>query len=223
MDRYLFIISGWLAFAAPRLCLCNSSDSTCSKRLDELEKKIDSYSTLQEEVITLKEHVKKLEKRHLKEHSRIASDVLSLGPGKRYLEPTTTVAFSAFVDNNPSAIGLEQPVPFNRILTNVGGGYNQHTHAFTCPVTGLYMFTFTISHFYVTEFIAKLVVDNQNIVDAISQPSIPLEEIQGMNTAIIQVNKGQSVWVAVYYHSGITIRSDNTYRFATFSGFLIQA
>jgi hypothetical protein len=107
--------------------------------------------------------------------------------GKRYLEPTTTVAFSAFVDNNPSAIGLEQPVPFNRILTNVGGGYNQHTHAFTCPVTGLYMFTFTISHFYVTEFVAKLVVDNQNIVDAISQPSILYEEIQGTNTAIIQV------------------------------------
>lgn len=54
-----------LAFSV--LCHCHSLDKTTSKRLDELERKMDSYVSLQQEVTRLRERVKKLEKRGFNE------------------------------------------------------------------------------------------------------------------------------------------------------------
>ena len=35
-------------------------------------------------------------------------------------------------------------IPFNRIKTNIGNGWNRYYHRFTAPVKGLYYFTLSI-------------------------------------------------------------------------------
>ena len=35
-------------------------------------------------------------------------------------------------------------VKFNEVLSNPGGHYNSTTYKFTCPVDGMYYFTFTL-------------------------------------------------------------------------------
>ncbi|XP_053390687.1 complement C1q-like protein 3 [Mercenaria mercenaria] len=219
---------------------CNSVDINISDRLEQMEKKLAAYDILQKEVATLKKSEKKelqKEVRELKKTvTRLENEVLDFKAqleainnhslpsiiGARDIRSVPMVAFSAFVDHNIYHLGVDQPIPYNNIITNIGNGFSQYTHVFTCPVTGLYMFTFTVCTDDFSQFIAKLVVDNQNIVGAVSELSSKYREIQGSNTAVIQVSKGQSVWVSFIGSADNTIRSDDDYRFAAFSGFLIQ-
>ena len=98
------------------------------------------------------------------------------------------MAFTAYIDADVAHVGINQAVPYNKVASNIGGGFNVHTHVFTAPVSGIYQFTFVISEISQTEMVAKLVVDGQNVVDAITNPVTPGHDQQGVNAAAIQVN-----------------------------------
>ncbi|KAK7504131.1 hypothetical protein BaRGS_00004435, partial [Batillaria attramentaria] len=51
------------------------------------------------------------------------------------------VAFSAYITEGPNIrASPNQIVPFNNVLTNTGGAYNNQTGIFTAPFTGDYFF-----------------------------------------------------------------------------------
>ncbi|XP_060605943.1 complement C1q tumor necrosis factor-related protein 3-like [Ruditapes philippinarum] len=172
----------------------SNTSSECKERLDYLEKQVAKLTNV----------VKNLE------HHQDKRDI------------EQPVAFTAYIDANAAHIGINQAIPYNRVASNIGGGFNQNTHVFTAPVSGIYLFTFVISEYSEAEMVAKLVVDGQNVVDAITNPVAPGHDQQGVNSAAIQVNKGQAVWVVNYFRNDISIRSDENYRFASFSGVLIK-
>ena len=67
---------------------------------------------------------------------------------RRLLSPVqviTHVAFSAYLDKIVSHLGIDHLIPFDKILLNEGNAFNSHTGMFVCPLSGVYLFSFTIA------------------------------------------------------------------------------
>ncbi|VDH97314.1 Hypothetical predicted protein [Mytilus galloprovincialis] len=62
----------------------------------------------------------------------------------KYISTTTAVAFYAQLSTSETNVGKHHPIVFDHVTLNVGNGYNKHTGAFTAPVGGIYVFTFTL-------------------------------------------------------------------------------
>lgn len=60
-----------------------------------------------------------------------------------FVQPST-VAFYAQLTTSESNVGRHHPIVFDHVIINVGNGYSKYTGAFTAPVSGLYVFTFTL-------------------------------------------------------------------------------
>ncbi|XP_076106988.1 collagen alpha-1(VIII) chain-like isoform X2 [Mytilus galloprovincialis] len=56
----------------------------------------------------------------------------------------SAVAFYAQLTSREANVGKHHPIVFDHVTLNVGYGYNKHTGAFTAPVSGIYVFTFTL-------------------------------------------------------------------------------
>ena len=92
---------------------------------------------------------------------------------------------------------------------------------FTVPFDGLYVLNFVVTTANVHQIVAKLVVDGVNQLDGISDTYHDNQEAQGGNFMILSLTKGQTVWVAAYRWANQSIDSSNTYRFASFSGYML--
>ena len=57
------------------------------------------------------------------------------------------VAFSAYVDENTGPSGANGTFVFDKVLTNEGGAYDESIGVFTCPISGIYVFTVVASTF----------------------------------------------------------------------------
>lgn len=129
------------------------------------------------------------------------------------------VAFTAYIDKTISHLRINQTVPFNKVLLNDGNAFNVHTGIFSCPHSGVYLFTFNIET-YGNGFIhTKLVVDGENQLDAVTW-GLQSTDMSG-NTAILRITAGQSVWVATYYSNDVELFKTDTYRYTSFSGVLL--
>jgi hypothetical protein len=128
--------------------------------------------------------------------------------GKRQTE---RVAFTAYLDHD-QAVHSGNVLKFNQILYNVGNAYNVHTGIFTVPITGTYLFSFQVEDWRTGELKFYLMVDGQNMVDAIIGNT---GSTQSGNTAILGLTVGNSVWIesAEGYAFG-----DNNFRGTTFCG-----
>ena len=54
------------------------------------------------------------------------------------------ISFSALMVSGQFVPGGDNIIPFGYTMTNPGDHYNETTYKFTCPVEGLYFFTFTL-------------------------------------------------------------------------------
>jgi hypothetical protein len=82
---------------------------------------------------------------------------------------TEVVAFSVYLSHDIDHMGIGHHIVFDKTITNDGAGYNVHTGIFTVPVTGLYLFTFSVGdggHYNVLQ----LVLDGSNLVDIVDSP-----------------------------------------------------
>ncbi|XP_053379530.1 complement C1q-like protein 2 [Mercenaria mercenaria] len=125
--------------------------------------------------------------------SKLEDELSTHNEVKRVAE---TVAFTVFMDKDAHHIGINQPLPFNNVLTNIGGGYHPMTYIFTCPLSELYLFSFAIAEFSapVRQVTARLVIDGQNVVDAIADPFHSGHDVQGTNTAVIQASYNTEIY-----------------------------
>ena len=141
----------------------------------------------------------------------------------RRSSPTTSpqrIAFTAYLDKTVSHLGIDQPIPFNKVLLNDGNSFNNFTGMFRCPVTGVYLFTFWIESDRLGDIVVKLVIDRANQIDAITTSSNGTFGMGG-NTAIVRVTAGQMAWLAIYTVNDRTIWNQDNYRYTSFSGVLL--
>ena len=107
---------------------------------------------------------------------------------------------------------------FNQILFQEGSGYNRHTGVFTCPVTGVYMFSVVLTNENSahTDLFALLKYNSVNQLNILSEKDDNHQNDQSSNFAIIKVYRGEKVWVEIYKRSTVVQR----YR-SNFSGALL--
>ncbi|KAH3810658.1 complement C1q tumor necrosis factor-related protein 3-like [Dreissena polymorpha] len=198
-----------------------SDDFNLQARIDQLEKKIEfeKESTLQ----TCKKMNAQLQEEVLSLRTIITNVQQNGTLTNKRQSPPELVAFTAYIENGAGHISNGQIIPFDRTVTNLGNAFNIHSHTFVCPVDGLYMFSFVVSHYGRGEVLGKLVIDGVNIVDAIANPVADDHDQQGVNMAVVQARRGQAVQVVNYLYNDAWYRTDEINRFSTFSGVLLQA
>uniref|UniRef100_K1Q625 Caprin-2 n=1 Tax=Magallana gigas TaxID=29159 RepID=K1Q625_MAGGI len=105
---------------------------------------------------------------------------------------------------------------FPHVVTNNGNGYNPSTGKFTAPTDGTYVFFLTVVS-NSNKFIYMNIVHNgADKVRTIGHESA--QYMTGTNMAVLQLVKGDSVWVSRRHGKGYFSESAP---YTTFSGFLL--
>jgi hypothetical protein len=133
--------------------------------------------------------------------------------------PTTLVAFSVALQHSIN-LGQDQPVEFDKVVTNIGNGFNVRHGHFTAPVKGLYLISgslFTNAGYYAHIDIVK---NGKAIAYLYSYSNTDVST----QTVMVTMEVGDMMWMK---HRGDAIGKSNIYgdtteQFTTFSGVLIQ-
>lgn len=134
---------------------------------------------------------------------------------------TLPVAFSAALTTT-STINAQQNVIFDKVITNVGNGYNKSSGKFTAPMKGLYFVSVTLFNFYHVSPTMELVQNDQNVVDLYLDGSG--HQNSGMSqTLVLQLNKGDTISVRGKTDAGKLSGSSGqpTGTYNTFSGYCL--
>ncbi|KAH3811911.1 complement C1q-like protein 4 [Dreissena polymorpha] len=170
--------------------------TTQMKRISQLEEKLakkeDVILALEDSVRRLEETLKTLVPRT----DHVGSRVHSVKKRQSGVMP----AFSVYLSHN-SNLGAGQTIVFDQAIINEGNGYNVYTGMFTCPMAGLYLFSFEVmvmgvSDNTVTGAWVDLVVNARNTEDGAVDAHHQVQELQGGNTVVLRLNVGDAVWLA---------------------------
>lgn len=100
------------------------------------------------------------------------------------------MAFHARLTNHVS-LGHAQTVIFDKVITNIGNSYNQHSGHFTAPYNGTYDFASTFVA-YSTGTLHLQIIKNNNVISGGHAPS-PLRGSgsgSGSLNAVVTLRKG---------------------------------
>ncbi|KAL3831364.1 hypothetical protein ACJMK2_023117 [Sinanodonta woodiana] len=128
------------------------------------------------------------------------------------------VAFSTYITDYVSHLGINQVIKYNGVMTNEGNAYNALTGIFTCPQDGLYLFSFFANSIHGQPVWVQLMVDDINVSDAVANSPPDDQDDQGGNVAILRLTTGQLVWTSTHFHSDSTLAGTRDFRHVTFSG-----
>ncbi|XP_066295767.1 uncharacterized protein [Branchiostoma lanceolatum] len=129
----------------------------------------------------------------------------------------TLVAFSvARTTNLESSNSSGTVVTYDDVLSNVGGAYDMATGKFVTKVGGMYYFTFS----GMTKVIYALELKKNGEMIVSMYESYPGERQSSSNSAIVQLETGDAVWVELKMGENTLLSNGN--RYVTFSGFLIN-
>ena len=109
------------------------------------------------------------------------------------------VAFSAGVQK-PQSVSKDGTIIFEDMKANNGDKYSPVTGKFTCPITGYYLFYFTIHRDHASKYdlSVELVKNGFPVTHATSmlhlEDALPLQTASS-NMAIIMCEEGEVVWV----------------------------
>ena len=109
-------------------------------------------------------------------------------------QPTQQVAFTAYADDDRDYIA-GQKVRFDGVRTNIGGHFDNAT-TFTCPVDGLYYFSFHVmSHDSVYDSKVSLMLGGTRVVSAWADHHVTGHHAQASNSALVVCSAGQDVYL----------------------------
>ena len=98
--------------------------------------------------------------------------------------------------------------------------YDPNTGIFTCPTSGLYLFSVFISpHVRNIESMVSLMKDGDSFMSVIVESNFDAEDINSGNVVLLSVQKGERLWVETYDNDNQSFWKGVT----TFSGVLIQS
>ncbi|XP_069107181.1 C1q-related factor-like [Argopecten irradians] len=132
---------------------------------------------------------------------------------------TPTPAFFATLGSQLMNAGEHQTIPFDHIVTNVGGGFNAHgTGIFRCTIPGTYVFQWTVCVADHQMAFASLIKNGAQVTLATSGRD-ENEYSSGTGSAIIGLDVGDEVLLQVRDPRN---SADICSGFTTFSGFLLK-
>lgn len=133
----------------------------------------------------------------------------------------TPIGFTAYVETKRT-YNIFEPVIFETTLSNIGNAYDSHSSIFTCPVTGVYVITVSVTGRPGTVSDVNIMQDNQWLVSAYADSAADHISAATM-TAVVECTSGQRIWVESAQLS--TTYGDHVayWRSTAFSGFLLNA
>ncbi|OWF56068.1 C1q-related factor-like isoform X2 [Mizuhopecten yessoensis] len=139
-------------------------------------------------------------------------------PGKDGKSPKAPprVAFFVGLRENVGPFKENRDLVYDKLVTNVGGGYDKTTGRFTAPVNGTYQFTVVVAAQGQKKGAVNLMREGRMVVTVWAE-SFPWAT--SSNTVILSLNRGQQVWQsarkdASYFHG---------YMYSSFSGYMLFA
>ena len=106
---------------------------------------------------------------------------------------TQQVAFTAFNFNN-NYYSSGSKITFDSVETSIGGHFDKSS-TFTCPVDGLYFFTFNIMSYSSYDPIIQLRKDGALVVSAFADVYSGTQYVHASNTALILCDAGEEVYL----------------------------
>ncbi|KAL3870859.1 hypothetical protein ACJMK2_038894 [Sinanodonta woodiana] len=206
------------------------------------------YNRIENEIKVISEHDKLVESRLMEidykftvfnittdnepqEKSCMAAYQCLYGSHEKRQEPIPNdgiIAFSSYLDHNVASLAPNESLKYNQILLNEGNFYNKTTGVFTVPITGIYIFAWTVAarddgNMQVPDIYTKLVVNGQHKASAVAESTQTRDDEMGTNIIILRVEKGDAVWIS-HHDRGLTkdIYSSDNLRIVTFSGSLLS-
>lgn len=213
-----------LAVCQPDTCALLSEVATMREKLATMTQK---QSTLEESLSVMmqkmanieanlqscKSQAEELQKinQAQNEQLKVLVDVTSASVAK--------VAFTAALGSSVGPFEQDTPLKYQRILSNIGSGYNPATGIFTAMVRGMYYFSYTMynNNSGQPNSVVSLMMNSQRMVstwDTLGDDS----NDSATNAAVVQLEAGDSVFVKLYANR---VLHDDNYYYNTFSGFLL--
>eukprot|EP00105_Crassostrea_gigas_P034897 XP_019919045.1 PREDICTED: complement C1q-like protein 4 isoform X2 [Crassostrea gigas] len=179
----------------------NSQNIAILQKLKTLEEEMSmlkqtKLKTLEEEVSMLKQSLKSCQS-GCNESSKSNTDNLSR---ERRIVPQgqeSQVAFHAHLSNNVQNLGIHQAIHFDKVLLNEGNGYSVHAGEFVAPVSGLYVFAWTILSGDRTCMKYDVVKNSVVLAYYISDAYEHSDWAVSSGTAVTRMNSGDRVWIRV--------------------------
>lgn len=213
-----------LAVCQPDTCALLSEVATMREKLATMTQK---QSTLEESLSVMmqkmanveanlqscKSQAEELQKinQAQNEQLKVLVDVTSASVAK--------VAFTAALGSSVGPFEQDTALKYQRILSNIGSGYNPATGIFTAMVRGMYYFSYTMynNNSGQPNSVVSLMMNSQRMVstwDTLGDDS----NDSATNAAVVQLEAGDSVFVKLYANR---VLHDDNYYYNTFSGFLL--
>ena len=129
------------------------------------------------------------------------------------------MAFTAQLSHELNDVPLHTTIKFDHLNDWVGDHYDVSTGIFTCPTSGLYLFSvFIESNSVGREAVVGLMKEGIPFINVVSERFDADEDDTGGNVCLVNVNKGEQVWVETYQNDKQSFWPG----FTTFSGVLIH-
>ncbi|KAH9504537.1 Complement C1q tumor necrosis factor- protein 2 [Bulinus truncatus] len=129
-----------------------------------------------------------------------------------------SVGFSA-ISNNGNVLTQGQNVIFEKVLTNIGGGYDPATGIFTCPVQGLYVFNVGILSTPRSLATINLVHSGRYLISVNAYDD--RNHGTGSRTVVVDCQRGDTVYAVAATPAYLFAGTANSYEHNIFSGFLV--
>lgn len=132
---------------------------------------------------------------------------------------SSKLAFTAALGASRGPFQQNTPVKYQKIISNIGSGYNPATGMFTAMVRGVYYFRFTMynNNSGQPNSVVSLIKNSQHLVTTWDTTGNDNHD-SASNAAVVQLEAGDSVFVQLYANRLIYDDSNN---YNTFSGFLL--
>ncbi|XP_026217451.1 complement C1q-like protein 2 [Anabas testudineus] len=132
---------------------------------------------------------------------------------------TSKMAFSAALGVSVGPFQQDTALKYQRILTNIGSGYNPATGIFTARVRGVYYFRYTMYNNNAGQpnSVVSLMMNSQKLVSTWDTVGNDNHD-SATNAAVVQLEAGDSVFVQLW--ASRVLYDDGLY-YNTFSGFLL--
>ena len=136
---------------------------------------------------------------------------------KRVDELGSMVAFHSMMHQHNENLTNGQTIKFEIVKQNFGNAYDPHYSIFTCPKSGLYLFTTTIMAFPGKKSSVKIVANGSPVAYAYAS-SPPSFYSTGTVSCIVPLHPGDRVSIEFYAYD-TTIHGHD---WSSFTGFLIK-
>jgi len=156
--------------------------------------------------------LRKINQQQNEQLKALREDMSSAGP---------RVAFSVALGDSVGPFDKDSTLKYQRIISNMGSGYNPATGTFTAMARGMYYFCYTMynNNSGQPNSVVSLMMNSQRMVSTWDTEGDDSHD-SATNGAAVQLEAGDSVFVKLYANR---LLYDDVHYYNTFSGFLLFA